>query len=189
MRSFFHGSNSGTALPLREAGTNSCVGPYFTLFEISQFETTYGRRTRTILNRSPNMNEMEVDADNRFRALQDHVENRLKTDPNVEHADKIIELIEQAQSDFKDQEIRRKMEQRAAERARYENKKALLRTGHETLSLNLGNVEWKELALDCEWTEYNEEFYLWRACLSYKCQITQDVMQSVISRADFATKR
>ncbi len=188
MRSFFHGSNSGTTQPLREAGTDACVGPYFTLFEISQFETTYGCRTLTTQDRPPTMKEKERDAKNRFQALQDRVESRLKTDPNLEQADKIIEMIEQAQTDLKDQELRRKMEQRAAERARYENKKSLLHAGHNTLSENLGNVEWKELALDCEWTEYNEEFY-WKSCLSYKCRITQDVMQSVISRPDFATKR
>lgn len=62
------------------------------------------------------------------------IKNRLRMDPIVEHADQIIEMIEQAQSDFKDQEIRRKMKQREAEREQHGNIKKLLPTARDIIT-------------------------------------------------------
>uniref|UniRef100_A0A7S3QJ38 F-box domain-containing protein n=1 Tax=Chaetoceros debilis TaxID=122233 RepID=A0A7S3QJ38_9STRA len=160
-------------IPMHEhSAGGDAVGYYFSVRDLKQMAATVFTKKDT-----PELERKRKE----FLATQ--ANTRISTDPNRESRLKIIDTIHEAIDDSKALHDRIKAIKRTQDIGRFSLKQERYRAVHTKIAGLIGDVEWKEDALECSWGTYCKF-----EVAEYKCPLVDNILKPLISAPSSATK-
>lgn len=160
-------------ISMHEHFSGDAIGYYFSVRDLKQMAAT-------ALTRKDNP-ELER---KRKEFLAAQANARISTDPNRDSRLKIIETIHEAIDDSKALHCRIKAIKHNKDIEKFRLKQEKYHAVHTKIAKLIGDVEWKEDALECSWGTHCKF-----EVAEYKCPLVDNILQPLISAPSSATKK